>query len=201
MFVINRFIHKIRDICFRIGKRNLIIATIVVIVVIIVGLYSTFALDSNDNYSLNVKTYKFIIGDNYSSSVTIPANSAKYLDVSILNGVNVSVKYALYYNLVGDIDIGYLADTEYPTSGEIKSNKENVISLYVINNSYSDVNIELGVDYGNVNGGDISSSGTRIDTLIDPLYGANELSYDNSRTNENCYNVQCMIDKLADMLK
>lgn len=165
--IINNVILNVNKFIDKIGKINFILLVFIIIVIVIVGLYTTLAADTSDNYSLLAKSYKFIIGEDNDTKVTITGDSSKYMDITLKNDDSIDIKYALYYTTTNsDIDIGYTKDTKAPTSGTIKANSEIVITLLVINNSVSNEDIMLGIDYGTVNGGEINSSGTRIDKRL-----------------------------------
>ena len=182
---INKFIDKV-------GKINFALLVFIICVIVVVGLYTTLAADTSDNYSLIAKTYKFIIGDNTDNEITIASDSSKYLDITVSNPDDIDIKYALYYTTTSsDISIYYVKYTEAPTSGIVKAGSEIVISLYVVNNSFSDVNITLGIDYGTVNGGDIKSSGSRINDSFMFLNEVDPGSYVSYTGNNGCEGNAC----------
>ena len=80
---------KINKIIDKIGKRNFILVIFILFVIIVSGLYGTFALfTASDNYSIidGIKTYKFILNaNNTTNSITIPANSSKYVAITVSN--------------------------------------------------------------------------------------------------------------------
>ena len=58
-----KFIERVNEFIEKVGKRNFILLTFIIIVLVISGLYGTFSLftTSDVSYSDNIKIYKFII--------------------------------------------------------------------------------------------------------------------------------------------
>ena len=93
------------------------------------GLYQTFSLLTDSagiSYSNNTKTYQFVIGGKEENEILISENDSKYIDVLIKNDKELTLSYALYYNLDkdnNDITIGYLKESNSKPSGTIKKQK------------------------------------------------------------------------------
>lgn len=159
----------------KIGKGKFGFILIIFIVIVIMGLYQTFSMLTESggiSYSNNTKTYSFIIGSNKENELIIKENDTKYVDVSIKNDKEIDLTYALYYNLdkeVKDITIGYIEETNAKPTGTILANDTKVISLKIINNSNQIVKINIGINSGTLNGGEIKKSGTRITEEITNL--------------------------------
>ena len=182
-----KIINSVNSFIDKVGKVNFILIIFVLFTVIIWGLYGTFSLftaSGGISYSDNTKTYKFIIGNDTANVVTIGANDSKYIDIKIVNNNSSSVLYALYYNASSsseNVIVGYMKESLNPTSGTIETNGELVVSLKIMNNTTSDVDITLGIDSGYESGGELNNSGTRITTEVSNLdgSGANSPNLDN----------------------
>ena len=159
----------------KIRKEKFVFILIIFIVIVIMGLYQTFSMLTESigvSYSNNTKTYSFIIGSNKENEIIIKENDTKFVDVLIKNDKEIDLTYALYYNLdkeVEDITIGYLEETKEKPNGIILANDSKVISLKIINNSNQIVKINIGINSGTLNGGEIKKSGTRITEVITNL--------------------------------
>ena len=150
---------KFYEISDKIGKHNVMLIAFIFIVVVITGLYSTFSIfTSTDGVEVvdGLTTYKFVLDSTLSaSSVIVPANTEKNLDVVVTNSEDMKLKYGLYYSATGDITLGYTSLTTNAVSGVIESNGVYVVSLKAKNLSSSNVTISLGLAYGFENGGDL----------------------------------------------
>ena len=153
---------KINKIIDKIGKRNFILVIFILFVIIVSGLYGTFALfTASDNYSIidGIKTYKFILNaNNTTNSITIPANSSKYVAITVSNSESSKLKYGIYYSSVDDltsVDLGYLKDSEHLAQGTINSKQDYVVDIKIDNNSSNYVTIDFGLAYGLESGGEL----------------------------------------------
>ena len=178
----------IKNFVSKIGKEKFTFILIIFIIVIIMGLYQTFSLLTDSagiSYSNNTKTYQFVIGGKEENELVISENDSKYIDVLIKNDKDLTLSYALYYNLDKeneDVTIGYLKESNYKPNGTILENETKVISLKIINNSNDLVKITLGINNGIPNAGELKNSGTRITKEIVNLdkENVNEPELDNN---------------------
>ena len=173
--MIERLTEKINSFSKKIGKINYILLLIVLSSLIIMGLYQTFSLLTESqgvSYSNGTKTYKFIIGNNEENNISIAENDNKYIDISILNDKEIDLSYSLYYKTDSkqeDLIIGFLNESSSKPEGKITKGEKKVISLKVINNTNSQVNLKIGVNSGTIDGGELKKSGTRITEEISNL--------------------------------
>lgn len=173
--MIERLTEKINSFSKKIGKTNYILLLIVLSSLIIMGLYQTFSLLTESqgvSYSNGTKTYKFIIGNNEENNISIAENDNKYIDISILNDKEIDLSYSLYYKTDSkqeDLIIGFLNESSSKPEGKITKGEKKVISLKVINNTNSQVNLKIGVNSGTIDGGELKKSGTRITEEISNL--------------------------------
>lgn len=178
----------IKSFISKFGKEKFAFILIIIIVLIIMGLYQTFSLLTDSagiSYSNNTKTYQFVIGGKEENEILISENDSKYIDVLIKNDKELTLSYALYYNLDkdnNDITIGYLKESNSKPSGTILDKETKVISLKIINNSNNLVKITLGINNGIQNGGELKKSGERITKEIANLdkENVNEPELDNN---------------------
>lgn len=143
-------------------KTILLIFLITVIALVIIQLYGTFAFANNTiaNYETANKVFNLNISNinNNIYNTTISKNDTKDLELVLLNKENINLNYAIYYSGVtnnSDIEIGVLSDSQDKSTGIISQNDNHIIELRITNNTNYDINIEIGVVYGYVNGGDL----------------------------------------------
>lgn len=153
------FLDKFYEISDKIGKHNVMLIAFIVIVVIITGLYSTFSIfTSTDGVEVvdGITTYKFVLDPTLSvSSIIVPANTEKNLDVVVTNSESMKLKYGLHYSATGEVTIGYTSTTTNPVSGVIDANGVYIVSLKVNNATESNITVSLGLAYGFESGGDL----------------------------------------------
>lgn len=174
-----KFIERVNEFIEKVGKRNFILLTFIIIVLVISSLYGTFSLftTSDVSYSDNIKIYKFIIGENTTNKITLGPKDSKYVDITISNQEATKLKYSIYYKSIStNIIVGTMKESEYPASGEIEANQDYTVSLKIFNNSSSDATITLGINYGTLSGGSLAQDGNQITKTIENLdkSGANE---------------------------
>ena len=127
----------------------------------LISLYSTFAFNEEENklpdssadynliYSLKEKSNK---------QVTINKGEEKYLDITLNNTYNSTVKYGIYYYLIDskkipeNFTITLAEDSQDTLSNIINPNKTRNISLKIKNDSNYSVQLIIGALVGFENG-------------------------------------------------
>ena len=127
----------------------------------LISLYSTFAFNEEENklpdssadynliYSLKEKSNK---------QVTINKGEEKYLDITLNNTYNSTVKYGIYYYLIyskkipENFTITLAEDSQDTLSNIINPNKTRNISLKIKNDSNYSVQLIIGALVGFENG-------------------------------------------------
>ena len=142
-------------------KKIIIISIISVMAICLISLYSTFAFNEEENklpdssadynliYSLKEKSNK---------QVTINKGEEKYLDITLNNTYNSTVKYGIYYYLVDpqkipeNFTITLAEGSQDALSNIINPNKTRNISLKIKNDSNYSVQLIIGALVGFENG-------------------------------------------------
>ncbi len=142
-------------------KKIIIISIISVMAICLISLYSTFAFNEEENklpdssadynliYSLKEKSNK---------QVTINKGEEKYLDITLNNTYNSTVKYGIYYYLIDskkipeNFTITLAEDSQDTLSNIINPNKTRNISLKIKNDSNYSVQLIIGALVGFENG-------------------------------------------------
>lgn len=165
--MISNVLNKFFSFADKIGIPNFILIVFVLIVLLVTGLYQTFSFHTIIDGSSTVDgltTYKFILANETTNSVTIAANSSKNLDVTVSNEDGIALKYGIYYfstSDLTDVNVGYLGSSEYPGNGVIDANSDYVVTMRIDNNTDFDITVQLGVAYGLLNGGDLIKEDTQ----------------------------------------
>ena len=144
--------------------RKKLIVTVLITMILVLGgisLYSTFAYDaeaaklddSTADYDL-----VYSLKELSSSEVYVLANETKYIDVTLDNTYNATVRYAMYYNLLSpknmpdSVKISLAEDSPNRLEDTIKSGESKVISIKIVNGSNSNIELIIGSLVGFENG-------------------------------------------------
>ena len=158
-----KVLNKFYNFVDKIGKHNVMLILFIFIVTLITGLYTTFSIYTSTDPSeiLNgLTTYKFILTDDANmTSVTIPANSQKGIEVTVSNNEDNELKYGIYYSssdTLTDVSLGYSPNSKHPGTGMIKKNSNYIVTIRVDNKSTNNITIDFGLAFGLPNGGDLA---------------------------------------------
>ena len=84
-------------------KKTILVVLLTILAIGIVSLYTTFAYDENNNkLEDSDANYNLIysIKEKSNREVVVGSNEEKYIDITLSNPYNSSVKYGMYYYLV-----------------------------------------------------------------------------------------------------
>ena len=158
----SNIVERFYEVIDKIGKRNILLAVFVLLALVTAGLYTTFSLYTTSN-GLNIvdgiRTYEFILGENKTNSVVVPAKSNKNISIKVSNNSDTTLKYGLYYSSVDsiiDTSIGYIESTKKLPQTTIAPNQDYLVDIRIFNLSSSPVTIDLGIAYGTANGGELN---------------------------------------------
>lgn len=142
-------------------KSIFIILFIMLMSVVIISLYSTFAIDeesakldeSNADYNLI-----YPIKEASKNRLSILANETKYVDITLKNDYSANIKYGMYYHLLSpnklpeNVTIGLASESTSPLEDIIKSNETKIVTIKIINNSENNLDLIVGALVGFENG-------------------------------------------------
>ena len=127
----------------------------------IISLYTTFAYNE-ETVKLENSTADYdlrnSLRDTKNQEVVVEAKSEKYVDISLNNTYNQTVKYGACYKLINPKNVpeGLIVTiAESSTHGAeeiIKPNEEKIISIKIVNNSEYNVDMLVGALIGFENG-------------------------------------------------
>ena len=141
-----------------------IIIIILVIMIIALGgisLYSTFAYDGqvasmNDSEADYNLIYSIKRLSN--NEISVLENETKYIDITLENTYNASVKYAMYYSYIkqpkntNNVFVTLADSSIDKLQGIIKPGEKRIISVKITNNSDSSIDLVVGSIVGFENG-------------------------------------------------
>lgn len=197
----SNIVERFYEVIDKIGKRNILLAVFVLLALVTAGLYTTFSLYTTSN-GLNIvdgiRTYEFILGENKTNSVVVPAKSNKNISIKVSNNSDTTLKYGLYYSSVDsiiDTSIGYIESTKKLPQTTIAPNQDYLVDIRIFNLSSSPVTIDLGIAYGTANGGELNiPSGKNLLEKYDGPVMLNEVkpgSYVTYTGNNECPETTC----------
>ena len=143
-------------------KREIIVLSLLIISLITVSLYQTLATDITMNKTNSTDadlSYTFDITDQTGRVVNVKTGATKVLDIFVTNSNSGTIKYGIAYTpssvKTNDITIAQLNTSKDSVSGLINKGERKQITLVIINNSTSDINLSLVAVTGYEHGGDL----------------------------------------------
>ena len=146
------------------SKKKIIILSVIVILIGIASILTTYALDitmtrgTSSNYDMSLT---FDISGNVNKELSVEAGKTKTFDIVVNNPYTDTITYGLAYKMLNpttkpdNLTIAVTNISENPYQGTIEANSKKVISLIIINNSTSNIQVGLTVVNGYKNGGDL----------------------------------------------
>ena len=146
------------------SKKKIIILSVIVILIGIASILSTYALDitmtkgTSSNYDMSLT---FDISGNVNKELSVEAGKTKTFDIVVNNPYTDTITYGLAYKMLNpttkpdNLTIAVTNISENPYQGTIEANSKKVISLIIVNDSTSNIQVGLTVVNGYKNGGDL----------------------------------------------
>ncbi len=145
-------------------NKKLIFASLIVLALVVAALSITYALNVNvtqnttSDYDLS---YTFDISDNATWTINLEAGKTKIYDIAVTNPYNDSITYGVVYKMDNPTTmpsnslVGIVNTSENSSQGTLNANSEKNISIAIVNNSDSNMQVTLSVISGYKNGGDL----------------------------------------------
>lgn len=146
------------------NRKRMAFFPIIVLLVIITGLYTTYAIDSGtlEEPTGDYDVYStFNLANSTTKNVSVASGKTKVFDIGITNPYDDVVQYGVAYTLVNptklpnEVQILESWSSKNATVGTIEGNTNLSVSIMVINNSLSDVNLSFSIVNGYKNGGEL----------------------------------------------
>ena len=143
------------------SKKSIIVILLIMLSIGIISVYSTFAYDeeaakldeSNADYNLI-----YSMKENSNKQVTVGSGEEKYIDITLENTYESTVRYGMYYYLISpnsmpeNVTIELAEDSKDLLENTIKPEQTRSISLKISNNSKYNVTMQVGALIGFENG-------------------------------------------------
>ena len=145
-------------------NKKLIFTSLIVLALGVAALSITYALNVNvtqnttSDYDLS---YTFDISDNATWTINLEAGKTKIYDIAVTNPYNDSITYGVVYKMDNPTTmpdnslVGIVNTSENSSQGTLNANSEKNISIAIVNNSDSNMQVTLSVISGYKNGGDL----------------------------------------------
>ena len=145
-------------------NKKLIFTSLIVLALVVAALSITYALNVNvtqNNTSDYDLSYTFDISDNATWTINLEAGKTKIYDIAVTNPYNDSITYGVVYKMDNPTTmpsnslVGIVNTSENSSQGTLNANSEKNISIAIVNNSDSNMQVTLSVISGYKNGGDL----------------------------------------------
>ena len=145
-------------------NKKLIFTSLIVLALVVAALSITYALNVNvtqnttSDYDLS---YTFDISDNATWTINLEAGKTKIYDIAVTNPYNDSITYGVVYKMDNPTTmpenslVGIVNTSENSSQGTLNANSEKNISIAIVNNSDSNMQVTLSVISGYKNGGEL----------------------------------------------
>ena len=141
-------------------KKIIIILSFIIVVIGLLSLYRTFAINKNNDNADNIDSD---INLSYSlknpdMNVIANTNEEKYVDINLSNIYNENVKYGIYYkmnepqNIPDGLNITIDELSKSNNAEILKPHEKKTITIKIVNSSEYNVSITLGSVIGFVSG-------------------------------------------------
>ena len=144
------------------SKKSIITVLIVLVISFtIISLYATFAYneetvklaDSEADYNLI-----YSLKESSNKQLNIGPNEEKYIDITLTNTYEATVKYGMYYYLINqrqnhnDLEITLAPESDDLLEDTIKPNQTRIVSIKVKNKTTENIELIIGALIGFENG-------------------------------------------------
>jgi len=143
------------------SKKSIVVILLLMLSVGIISLYTTFAYDEeNKILEESLADYNLIysIKEKSNKQLTVGTKEEKYIDITLKNTYNATVRYGMYYYLINhetmpeNVTITLSDDSKDLLENTIKPDQTRSISLKVTNNSEYTIDLIIGALVGFENG-------------------------------------------------
>ena len=125
----------------------------------IIGLYGSYAMIDGGllGTSGDIYDYEFIIGDISNKEVVLKPSQTKTIDIKISNPFDGALNYGLAYEVddFDNIKVGTLNTSLNNAVSSVEKNDTKIVSVIIKNLSEVDVNVNISLITGFVNGGEL----------------------------------------------
>ena len=156
-------------------RKKILLIVLIIVSIVIIGLYGTFALTDNGLSDNTNYDYEFIIGNTTENELLLTSSQTKTIDIKITNPHEGTLNYGLAYNNENKekIKIGVLNTSTNNAQSSIEENDTKTVSLIIKNLTEDEVRIKIYLITGYVNGGELILEENQ--TLISEIMSINNV--------------------------
>lgn len=157
------------------SKNKITILLLIMLSISVVSLYTTYGFEVNNIITPGESTsdYNIIssLKESSNKQITVGSSEEKFIDISLKNTYESTIKYGMYYYLVSpeklpdNVTITLSEDSEDLLENTIKPDETRTISIKISNNSEYSINLIIGALIG-FEYGEIEDLVTEGETLI-----------------------------------
>ena len=144
------------------SKNKIMIVLLLMLSIGIVSLYTTYAYEENTNIineeSVSNSNLIYALKDSSNKEITVNANEVKFIDISLKNTYESTVRYGMYYYMISpeklpdNVIITLAEDSKDSLENIIKPGITKSISIKIENKSEYSINLIIGALIGFENG-------------------------------------------------
>ena len=156
------------------SKNKIIIVLLIMLSISVISLYTTFGYEGNNTIlDQSGSDYNLIysLKETTNKELTVNAKEEKFIDISLTNTYDATIKYGMYYYLINptslpdNVSITLAEDSEDLLENTIKPQTTRNVSIKITNNSEYAINLIVGALIG-YEKGNIEELVTDGETLI-----------------------------------
>ena len=156
-------------------KNRIIIVLLIMLSIGVISLYTTFGYEGDNTLlnELSESDYNLMhsLKNNTNQEVIIKAKEEKFIDITLKNTYDATIRYGMYYYLLTPdklpqgVTIDLADESEDLLENTIKPGNTRIVSIKITNNSEYSIDLIIGALIGYENG-DISDLVTDGEVLI-----------------------------------
>jgi len=157
------------------SKNKILIVLLMMLSIGIISLYTTYAYEGNNNVIIEESTSEhnliYSLKDSTNKKITINPNEEKFIDISLKNTYEATIKYGMYYYMITptalpeNVTITLAEDSIDKLEDIIKPSQTRSVSIKIDNDSEYSITLIIGALIGFENG-EISDLITNGEELI-----------------------------------
>jgi len=156
------------------SKNKILIVLLMMLSIGIVSLYTTYAYEENNDTNIEESTSEhnliYSLKDSTNKEITINPNEEKFIDISLKNTYDSTIRYGMYYYMISpttlpeNVNIMLAEDSIDPLEDIIKPSQTRSVSIRINNSSEYSINLIIGALIGFENGeiSDLITDGEKL---------------------------------------
>ena len=144
------------------SKNKITIFLLIMLSISVVSLYTTYAYEEDTNLDIGSSNTKYnliySLKESTNKEITVSAKEEKFIDISLKNTYDATIKYGMYYYLISPtslpdkVTITLADDSEDLLENTINPAQTRSVSIRITNDSEYAINMIIGALIGYENG-------------------------------------------------